>query len=169
MTAPSIPFDPYRIATDTWIIPQIVPAGPGVLASVNSMVIAGAEPVLVDTGCAVNRDGWLDQAFSIVDPADVRWVFISHADRDHIGNLDAVLAACPQATVITTASALPTCWPTDPRPSTGCGGSTTAKPSTSVTGSSPPCDPRCGTRPKPGACSTRRPASTGPLTASAPC
>jgi flavorubredoxin len=102
MTAPSVSLDPYRIAPDTWIIPQIVPSGPGVLASVNSMVIAGSEPVLVDTGCAVNRDRWLDQAFSIVDPADVRWVFISHADRDHIGNLDAVLAACPRATVITT-------------------------------------------------------------------
>ena len=94
--------DPYRIATDTWIIPQIEPAGPGRFVSINSMVITAAEPVIVDTGCAINRDRWLEQAFSIVDPADVRWVFLSHADRDHIGNVDAVLAACPQATLVTT-------------------------------------------------------------------
>ena len=94
--------DPYRIAADTWVIPQVEPAGPGTFICVNSMVITAAEPVLVDTGCAVNRERWLDQAFSIVEPADVRWVFLSHADRDHIGNVEAVLAACPHATLVTT-------------------------------------------------------------------
>jgi flavorubredoxin len=92
---------PYRIAPDTWIVPQIEPAGPGQFVSVNSMVITGAEPVLVDTGTAINRTRWLEHTFSIVDPADVRWVFVSHADRDHIGNLDAVLDTCPHATVVT--------------------------------------------------------------------
>jgi flavorubredoxin len=102
MQLPVIYQDPYRIAADTWIIPQIVPTGPGVCASVNSMVITAAEPVIVDTGCAVNRARWTEQVFSIVDPADVRWVFVSHADRDHIGNVDVVLEECPNATLITT-------------------------------------------------------------------
>jgi flavorubredoxin len=66
------------------------------------MVVTGREPVIVDTGVAVNRERWLNQVFSIVDPGDVRWVFVSHADRDHIGNLEAVLAACPNAVVVTT-------------------------------------------------------------------
>ena len=30
----------------------------------------------------------------------MRWVFISHDDHDHIGNLDAVLDLCPQATLV---------------------------------------------------------------------
>ena len=94
--------DAYRIAPDTWVIPHLVPSGPETLASINSLVIAGREPVIVDTGAAVNRGRWLSQVFSIVDPEDVRWVFLSHADRDHIGNLDAVLAACPNAVVVTT-------------------------------------------------------------------
>jgi flavorubredoxin len=102
MTLPLPSLDPYRIAADTWIVPQIEPAGPGVLVTINSMVIAGAQPVLVDTGCAVNRERWLEQAFGIVDPGDVRWVFVSHADRDHIGNLHDVLDVCPRATVVTT-------------------------------------------------------------------
>src|SRR5438552_1226219 len=32
---------------------------------------------------------------------DVRWIFLSHDDRDHAGNLLPVLAACPNATLLT--------------------------------------------------------------------
>jgi flavorubredoxin len=97
-TAPQI--DPYRIADDTWVIPELLTAGPDALISVNSLVVAGAEPTIVDTGGALNRQRWLEQAWSLVDPADVRWVFISHDDADHIGNLLQVLDACPQATLV---------------------------------------------------------------------
>jgi flavorubredoxin len=58
--------------------------------------------VIVDTGCAINRQQWLEDVFAIVAPDDVRWVFLSHGDRDHVGNLDAVLDACPNATVVST-------------------------------------------------------------------
>ena len=92
--------DPYRIADDTWIIPELFTAGPDALISVNSMVVAGAEPVIVDTGGARNRERWLRQAWSIVDPSDVRWIFISHDDHDHVGNLLPALDACPQATLV---------------------------------------------------------------------
>jgi flavorubredoxin len=102
MPSPIIDQDPYPIAADTWVIPQLVPTGPGLCAAVNSMVITAAEPVIVDTGCAANRARWTEQVFSIVEPADVRWVFVSHADRDHTGNVDMVLEACPNATLITT-------------------------------------------------------------------
>lgn len=102
MRQPIFAQDPYRIAADTWVIPQLEPGGPDTIISVNSMVIAGTEPVIVDTGTAINRERWLGQAFTIVEPADVRWIFISHGDRDHIGNLEPLLEACPNATVITT-------------------------------------------------------------------
>ena len=94
--------EPYRIAPDTWVIPQIVPTGPGEFACINSMVILGAEPVIVDTGCAVNRSQWLEDVSALVDLSDVRWVYLSHGDRDHSGNLDPVLALCPAATLVTT-------------------------------------------------------------------
>src|SRR5262245_49320461 len=93
--------DPYRIARDTWVIPEIVQAAPDAVVPMNSMVIAGAEPVIVDTGNELSRSEWLNAAFSIVDPADVRWIFLSHDDHDHIGNLPAVLELCPQATLVT--------------------------------------------------------------------
>ncbi|MDP8992823.1 MAG: MBL fold metallo-hydrolase [Actinomycetota bacterium] len=92
---------PYRVAPDTWVIPETVPAAPGTVVPVNSMVITGAEPVIVDTGNELSRRQWLDAAFSLVDPADVRWVFLSHDDHDHVGNLQPVLEACPHATLVT--------------------------------------------------------------------
>lgn len=93
--------EPYRIARDTWIIPETVPAAPGTVIPINSMVITGAEPVIVDTGNELSREEWMNAAFSLVDPADVRWVFLSHDDHDHIGNLLPVLDASPQATLVT--------------------------------------------------------------------
>lgn len=93
--------DPYRIAPDTWVIPETLPAAPGTVVPVNSMVITGAEPVIVDTGNELSRQRWMNAAFSLVDPVDVRWVFLSHDDHDHVGNLLPVLDACPNATLVT--------------------------------------------------------------------
>ena len=92
---------PYRVAPDTFVIPELVPGPPGTYVSINSMVITGAEPVIVDTGNELSRYEWMEAAFSIVDPADVRWIFLSHDDHDHIGNLPAVLDVCPKATLVT--------------------------------------------------------------------
>ena len=92
---------PYRVAPDTYVIPELVPGPPGTYVALNSMVIAGDEPVIVDTGNELSRHDWTEAAFSIVDPADVRWIFLSHDDHDHIGNLTSVLEACPKATLVT--------------------------------------------------------------------
>jgi flavorubredoxin len=96
--------EPYRIAPDTWVIPELVPGPPGTdtVVPLNSMVIAGAEPVIVDTGNELSRAEWLDAAFSVVDPSDVRWIFLSHDDHDHSGNLTTVLDLCRNATLVTT-------------------------------------------------------------------
>ncbi len=59
-----------------------------------------AEPVIVDTGTVANRGQWLDDVFGLVDPADVRYVFISHDDVDHTGNLAEVMERCPKATLL---------------------------------------------------------------------
>ncbi len=60
------------------------------------MVIRGQEPVIVDTGTPANRKQWLEDVFALVEPDDVRWVFLSHDDVDHSGNLDEVMTACPE-------------------------------------------------------------------------
>ncbi len=68
----------------------------------NSLVIRGREPVIVDTGSPTDRDGWRANVSSVVDLDGVRWIFLSHDDRDHSGNLLAALEACPNATLLTT-------------------------------------------------------------------
>jgi flavorubredoxin len=99
--APSIYVPPTEVATDTYVIHQVQPAlGQPLFVYLNSMVIRGREPVIVDTGTPANRDQWLRDAFSLVEPEDVRWVFISHDDVDHTGNLDEVMSACPNATLV---------------------------------------------------------------------
>jgi flavorubredoxin len=92
---------PHPIAADTWLIPNLAPAGPGLYLPVNSMVIRGREPVIVDTGAPLHRALWLDKAFAVVEPEDVRWIFLSHDDGDHTGALLDVLERCPNATLVT--------------------------------------------------------------------
>jgi flavorubredoxin len=92
---------PQRIAPDTWLIPNLVPAGDGLYLPANAMVIRGREPVLVDTGAPVHRAQWLEKAFSVVEPEDVRWIFLSHDDGDHTGGLFDALERCPNATLVT--------------------------------------------------------------------
>jgi flavorubredoxin len=64
-------------------------------------VIRGREPVVVDTGTRANRMHWLADVFSLVEPRDVKWIYLSHDDSDHTGNLAEVLEACPNATLVT--------------------------------------------------------------------
>ena len=102
LIAPPVPeTQPYLIAPETFLIPNLVPAGDGVYLMVNSMVIRGAEPVIVDTGAPIHRELWLEKVFSVVEPEDVRWIFLSHDDGDHTGGLLDVLERCPNATFVT--------------------------------------------------------------------
>ena len=94
--------DPLRIAEGTYLIrPLAQPPGAPVAIHVNSMVIQGAEPVIVDTCAALVRAQWAEQVFSLVEPEDVRWIFLSHDDTDHTGNLEMTMAMCPNATLVT--------------------------------------------------------------------
>lgn len=92
---------PEAIAPETFLIPNLALAPDGLFLPVNSMVIRGREPVIVDTGAPVHRAAWLEKVFSVVEPEDVRWVFLSHDDGDHTGALFDVLERCPGATLVT--------------------------------------------------------------------
>lgn len=89
-----------KVGPDTYLIPNLAPAGPGAYVPVNSLVILGEEPIVVDTGAPVHREHWLELVYGLVDPADIRWIFLSHEDGDHTGGLEDVLDAAPQATLV---------------------------------------------------------------------
>lgn len=69
---------------------------------VNAYVIHAAEPMLLDSGMPASRADFLEAVWSAVDPADLRWVYLTHPDRDHTGSLMEVLTAAPQARLVTT-------------------------------------------------------------------
>jgi len=93
--------EPEAIAPETFLIPHLALAPDGLFLPVNSMVIRGREPVIVDTGAPLHRERWLEKVFAVVEPEDVRWVFLSHDDGDHTGALFDVLERCPRATLVT--------------------------------------------------------------------
>jgi flavorubredoxin len=100
---PATHHPPLKIADDTYLIQQMQEAAIGPLwVYLHSLVIKGSEPIIVDTGTPANREQWLKDVFSIVDPGDVRWIFLSHDDVDHAGNLVQVMEACPNATLVLT-------------------------------------------------------------------
>jgi len=91
-----------RAVTTAWsVLPSLLPVpGMGALP-VNAFLLKGAEPMLVDTGLAALSDAFLGQLEAQVDLEDLRWIWLSHTDADHIGNLDRILAAAPNAQVVT--------------------------------------------------------------------
>jgi flavorubredoxin len=99
--SPTITVPPTKVAPDTWVIHQVQTAlGEPLEVFINSMVILGSEPVIVDTGTPGNRAQWLEDVFTLVEPEDVKWIYLSHDDVDHSGNLDEVMTACPNAKLV---------------------------------------------------------------------
>jgi glyoxylase-like metal-dependent hydrolase (beta-lactamase superfamily II) len=65
---------------------------------VNTFVLRAAEPVVV----GLPGRGLMDALGSVVDPCDVRWIWLTHPDRDHTGALFDLLEEAPLARVVTT-------------------------------------------------------------------
>jgi flavorubredoxin len=94
-------FEPTGVAPDTFLIHDHQGEGEApVSVALNTMVILAAEPVVIDTGMAENREQYLADVFALVEPEDIRWVFISHDDVDHTGNVNALMEAAPNATLV---------------------------------------------------------------------
>jgi hypothetical protein len=83
------------VITSTVDIPTL-----GSLA-VNSFVLQGDEPLLVDTGTVADSAEFMSTLESIIDPRELKWVWLTHTDFDHIGSLAPLLAVNPELRVIT--------------------------------------------------------------------
>jgi glyoxylase-like metal-dependent hydrolase (beta-lactamase superfamily II) len=93
---------PYTVGDGITVLPAYLPVpGMGVLPA-HSFLLDGPEPMLVDTGPGGAEAGVQSALTSIVDPADLRWLWLTHTDPDHIGSLTWLLDAAPDLTVITT-------------------------------------------------------------------
>jgi len=92
----------YKATPDIDVLTTTFPIpGLGQLA-INSFVLHGDVPVLVDTGPVVEKESFMTALKSVIDPADLRWIWLTHTDGDHIGALGQLLAEYPDLKVITT-------------------------------------------------------------------
>ncbi len=92
----------YQAAPDIEVITTNFPI-PGMgFVPVNAFVIKGTEPILVDTGTVVESPDFMTALRSVIDPADLRWLWLTHTDADHIGSMHQLLAENPRLRVITT-------------------------------------------------------------------
>jgi len=105
---------PYRIMPDVVVIPSHFPL-PGVgFLPVNSFVLKAKEPVLIDTGMGINSEAFLKALESVIDPRDLKWVWLTHDDADHTGSIRQVLETAPGVRLAANALAalrLSTAWP----------------------------------------------------------
>lgn len=105
---------PYRAGEDVDVLPTHLDVpGVGTLV-VNCFVLHAEEPVLVDTGLGVDGEDFIEALGSVIDPAELRWIWLTHDDADHTGNVQRVMELAPQAKLATHALGalrMSTWWP----------------------------------------------------------
>ena len=53
----------------------------------NSFLIRGEEPTVIDAGITPEVPDWEMALRELIDPIEIRWIVVTHADRDHVGAL----------------------------------------------------------------------------------
>ncbi len=89
-----------KSAHDVTTFTGFFPIGPLGLLPANSHFIHARDPILVDTNGVAFQDQYLGALQQVIDLADLKWIYISHTDLDHVGNLDRVMALAPNAKVV---------------------------------------------------------------------
>jgi len=91
----------YRVGTDVWVLPSHLDVpGVGTLL-VNSFVLLSEQPVLIDAGLGTDGQAFIDAVASIVDLDELQWIWLTHDDADHTGNLPAIMTQAPHARLAT--------------------------------------------------------------------
>jgi flavorubredoxin len=91
----------YAALPDVHVLPSHLDV-PGVGTIVaNAFVLLAEQPVLIDTGLAVDGNEFMTALEAVIDPKDLQWIWITHDDADHTGNLQAIFERAPEAKIAT--------------------------------------------------------------------
>jgi flavorubredoxin len=105
---------PHQAMSGVDVLPGHFPIPGAGFLPVNAFVIKAKEPVLVDTGMGIDSEEFMKSLESIIDPQDLKWVWLTHDDADHTGSLQKVLEAAPSARLAANSLAvlrMSTAWP----------------------------------------------------------
>jgi flavorubredoxin len=105
---------PRQLMPDIEILPAHFPIPGAGFLPVNAFVIKAEEPVLVDTGMGIDGEEFMKALESIINPRDLKWVWLTHDDADHTGNLQKVLDMAANARLAANSLAvlrMSTAWP----------------------------------------------------------
>ncbi len=91
----------YKAAPDIDVVTDTVNVGGFGNLAVNAFVLHASEPVLVDTGAVVASDDFMAALRTVVDPTELRWIWLTHTDFDHIGSLHRLLEENERLRVVT--------------------------------------------------------------------
>ena len=91
---------PYQATPDIDVLPTYHPIPNIGLLPVNAFVIRSKEPVLVDAGLGEDRGEFMKALQSVIDPRDLKWIWLTHDDSDHVGSLRDILEAAPNARMV---------------------------------------------------------------------
>lgn len=92
---------PFRASDDVHVLPSHLDV-PGVgTIPLNSFVLLSQQPVLVDAGIGSDTPEFVEALRSVIDPAELRWIWLTHDDSDHTGALPTLMELAPNAKLAT--------------------------------------------------------------------
>ncbi|MCG6911002.1 MAG: MBL fold metallo-hydrolase [Deltaproteobacteria bacterium] len=104
----------YQIMPDIEVLPSHFPVPGAGFLPVNAFLLKAKEPVLIDTGMGIDSEEFMKVLESVIDPRDLKWIWITHDDADHIGSLQKIIEAAPNARLAAFSLAvlrMSTAWP----------------------------------------------------------
>lgn len=104
----------YQGAPDVHVLPSSLPIpGLGVLM-VNAYLLQAEQPVLIDTGVGIDSEEFIPALDALVPLDKLKWIWLTHDDADHTGNIARIAELAPNATIVThalSALRMSTWWP----------------------------------------------------------
>ena len=91
-----------NVTEDIHILPSFSPMPGFGFVPINAFVLKAKEPVLIDTGAPIESAAFLEALRSVIDPLDLRWLWLTHPHADHLGSLNALMQEVPHLRLVTT-------------------------------------------------------------------
>lgn len=97
---------PYQATQEIEVLPTKYLSPAVGFVQDNAFVIKATEPVLVDTGIGIDSEEFMNALESVMDPQDLKWIWLTHDDPDHIGSIQKVMDVATNARLVLHAVAM---------------------------------------------------------------